>query len=182
MVSERVLCISKVSVSKTKSVCYKNNSNRSRTTTQPAQPAPPAPRIHLSVAVYTAEPLDYQKYRHAALCLRPDNGEKPMIVHLIGPNRAYQLETRNESEPSASAKFAKEVRVGWLGARMTKAQLANFVRQTPIDNESREFDCQKWVANALQRLASARYLTNKECGDGINGMVDATMEAAEESE
>jgi hypothetical protein len=105
-----------------------------------------------------------------------------MIVHITGPNRGYELETRDNYEPSTSRSFAKEVQVGWISTRMTKVQLAGLICQTPIDNSSRDFDCQKWVAAALQRLTTARYLTNEECRDGINGMVDATMEATEEPE
>jgi hypothetical protein len=105
-----------------------------------------------------------------------------MIVHITGPNRDYRRETRDDNEPTSSSSFAKEVRVGWISTRMTKAQLTGFIHQTPVDNSSLDFDCQKWVGAALQRLAIAGYLTDRECRDGVNGMVDATMEATEEPE
>jgi hypothetical protein len=124
----------------------------------------------------------YQKYHHTALSLWPDNGERSMIVHITGPNRGYQLETRDNYEPTTSRSYAKEVLVGWISTRITKANLARLICQTPIDNSSHDFDCQKWVAAALQRLATARYLTAEECRNGINGMVDATMETTEEPE
>lgn len=105
-----------------------------------------------------------------------------MIVHITGPNMGYQLQTRDDHEPTTSRSFAKEVLVGWISTRMTKAALAGLICQTPIDNSSHDFDCQKWVAAALQGLATAGYLTTGECRDGTNGMVDATMEATEEPE
>jgi hypothetical protein len=47
-----------------------------------------------------------------------------------------------------------------------------------------DFDCQNRVAAALEieRLATAGYLTAEESRNGIDGMVDATMEATEEPE
>jgi hypothetical protein len=65
---------------------------------------------------------------------------------------------------------------------MTKASLARLICQTSIDNPSHQFVCQKWVIAALQRLATARYLTTEECRDCVNGRVDAIMEATEEPE
>jgi hypothetical protein len=97
--------------------------------------------INLSIAVYIGDPLDYQKYRHTALCLRPSNGATSMIVHIIGPNMAYVLETRDNYDLSISLKFAKEVSVGSLRTPITKAQLAPLIYQTPINNSSREFNC-----------------------------------------
>jgi hypothetical protein len=54
-----------------------------------------------------------------------------MIVHIIGPNMAYVLQTRDNYDPSMSLKFAKEVSVGRLTTPMTKAQLASLIYQTP---------------------------------------------------
>jgi hypothetical protein len=105
-----------------------------------------------------------------------------MIIHVTGPNMAYQLQTNDNYDPTKSRKFAKEVPVGNLTTPMTKTQLASILYQTPIDNRSREFNCQTWVGNALQRLATSGYLTRSDCDKGITGMIDATMEAADEPE
>ncbi|KAF2189113.1 hypothetical protein K469DRAFT_564191 [Zopfia rhizophila CBS 207.26] len=131
----------------------------------------------VTIAVFVGEPLDYQKFRHTALCFRPSNNETPMVIHIIGPNMGYQLETKNDYEPSKSRKFAKEVRVGRLRTPMSKAQLASLIYQTPVDNSSQEFNCHLWVGDALKRLAQAGYLTQTDCDTGISGMVDATLEA-----
>jgi hypothetical protein len=140
------------------------------------------PTIDLSIVVFVGEPLDYQKYRHTALCLRPNNGGTSMIIHIIGPNMSYVLQTRDNYDPSTSRNFAKEVSAGTLRTPMAKTQLASLIYQTPIDNSSREFNCQTWVGDALQRLATAGYITQKDCDGGIDRMVEATMEAKEEPE
>lgn len=138
--------------------------------------------IELSIAVYKGEPLDWQKYRHTALCLRPANANTPMIIHATGPKGEYVLETKDNYDPTRSTRLAKEVRVGSLRTPMTKAQLAALLYQTPIKNRDREFDCQKWVGDALQRLATAGYILQKDCDSGIDRMVEATMEAKDEPE
>ena len=103
-----------------------------------------------------------------------------MIVHITGPNRGYQLESRDNYDPAASRRFAKEVPVARIVTPTTKAQLATFIFQTPINNSSLEFNCQTWVGDVLQRLAGAGYITKEACDNGIDGMVDATMEARDE--
>jgi hypothetical protein len=138
--------------------------------------------IKLSIAVYKEEPLDWQKYRHTALCLRPANGNNPMIIHATGPKGEYVLETKDNYDPTKSTRLAKEVRVGSLRTPMTKAQLAALLYQTPIKNKDREVDSRKWFGDALQRLATAGYILQKDCDSGIDRMVEATMEAKDEPE
>ncbi len=113
------------------------------------------PTIDLIIAVFVGDPLDYQKYRHTALYIQPDNGGTPMIAHIFGANMSYEFEASDDYDPSTSGNFAKEVSVGTLRTPMTKVQLALLISQTPIDNSSREFNCQTWVGDALQRLATA---------------------------
>lgn len=92
----------------------------------------------------------------------------------------YQLQTKDNHDPTKSRKFAKEVPVGKLTTPMTKAQVAQIIYETPIDNRSREFNCQTWVGDALQLLATKGYLAQKDCDNGISRMVDATLEAKDE--
>jgi hypothetical protein len=50
------------------------------------------PTIDLSIAVYVGSPLDYQKYRHTALCLQPDNrGTSMIIILIVGPDMLYVI-------------------------------------------------------------------------------------------
>jgi hypothetical protein len=105
-----------------------------------------------------------------------------MIVHIVGPNMLYELQARDNYDPSTSRGFVKEVSAGRLRVPMSKNQLASLIGQTPIDNSSHGFNCQIWVGNALQRLATAGYITQRDCDTGVDKMVDATMEAEEEPE
>ena len=77
------------------------------------------------------------------------------------------LETKNNYDPTTSSRLAKEVSVGRLTTPMTKAQLAGFIYQTPVDNSSYEYNCQTWVGDALQRLATAGYITQDAYDGGI---------------
>lgn len=79
-----------------------------------------------------------------------------------------------------SRSFAKEVPVGPLRVPMTRSQIKAFTSSTPLDNSSREFNCQVWVDAALKRLSDEGYLLIEDYSRGVDGMVDATMEAEDE--
>lgn len=55
-----------------------------------------------------------------------------------------------------------------------------YTSQSSPDNRDREFNCQTWVAKVLERLSNQGYLLKENSDVGINGMVDATMEAEDE--
>lgn len=92
----------------------------------------------------------------------------------------YQFQVRDNYNPTESRTFVKEVPVGWLRLVMTKAQLIYVVRQTPPDNSSQESNCQTWVGAVLKKLRDSNYLLPEDCTKGIDGMVEATMEAEDE--
>ncbi|KAK3081580.1 hypothetical protein LTS18_005188 [Coniosporium uncinatum] len=91
-----------------------------------------------------------------------------------------QLQVRHDYDPTQSRTFAKEVQVGWLTVAMSKAQLVYIVSQNSPDNSSQEFNCQTWVGAVPERLCGSGYLLQDDCTKGVNGMVDATMEAEDE--
>lgn len=136
--------------------------------------------IYVRIAVYKSEPLDYQKFRHVALWFEFDNGVDSVIIHIVGPNQGYQLEAREQYDPVKSKLFEKEVKVGWITADLTKSQLIAFVSRTPIDNVSREFNCQMWVGEALKLLAEGGYIQKAEYLSAVDTMIDITMEAKDE--
>jgi hypothetical protein len=138
--------------------------------------------INLSISIDKGEPLDWQMYRHTALCLRPTDGEKPMIVHAAGPKGEYVLETKDDYDPATSPMLAKEVHVASTRVPASKIQVAAILHQTPVRNRDPEFDCQKWVGDALQKLVEAGCIEQEECERGIEGMVEVIMEAEDEGE
>jgi hypothetical protein len=99
-----------------------------------------------------------------------------MIIHIVGPNRCYELEIRDNYDPATSVTLAKEVSVGRLTRPLTKAQLTSIICQTPIDNRIESYNCQTWVGDALERLVTTGYLAQKDCDDGVYRMIDVTME------
>lgn len=134
--------------------------------------------ITVYVAVYEGEPLDYQKTRHTMWWFQFMNPDlSPVAVHIVGPVGEFKLDTRDGYDPTRSHTFAGKHRVGQLLKPISKAGLVSFVSQTPIRNLSYEFDCQKWVGDALEKLRDAGYLTSQQCADGIDGMVELTLEA-----
>jgi len=139
-----------------------------------------ATQIHVSIIVFRAEPLDYQKYRHTALWFRFQGGDDTVVMHVIGVIGSFEFEARDNYDPTTSAKFTKEISVGCLLTPMTKAELVTLISQTPPDNRDREFNCQVWVANVLSRLSDQGYLLKEQTDAGINDMVEATMEAEDE--
>lgn len=103
-----------------------------------------------------------------------------MIIHVVGPSQGYLYQLRDNYDPTTSAKFAKDVPVGYLTKSMTKAQINTIVSAIPIDNSTQEFNCQLWIGDALQKLVDADCLDNATRTAGINGMVDATLEAKDD--
>lgn len=136
--------------------------------------------VHVRIAVYKSEPLDYQKFRHVALWFEFDNGADSVVIHIVGPTQDYQLEVRENYNPAGSRLFEKEVKVGWTKVDLTKSQLVDIVSKTPIDNTSRGFNCQEWVGDALKLLAQEGYIEQEEYLGAVDGMIDATMEAEDE--
>ncbi|KFY81752.1 hypothetical protein V500_11133 [Pseudogymnoascus sp. VKM F-4518 (FW-2643)] len=136
--------------------------------------------VHIRIAVYKSEPLDYQKFRHVALWFAFDNGADKVVIHITGPNQGYKIEVRENYDPAGSRLFQKWVEVGWTKTNLTKSQLVAFVSRTPIDNVSRGFNCQMWVGEALKVLAQGGYIEQAEYLGAVDTMIDITMEAKDE--
>lgn len=49
-------------------------------------------------------------------------------------------------------------------------------------NWDAELNCQTWVEAASSRLRNLRLLSDEACTEGVDGMVDAIAEAADEEE
>ncbi|KAK7541389.1 hypothetical protein IWX49DRAFT_322009 [Phyllosticta citricarpa] len=138
--------------------------------------------VHANVIVYRGSPLDYQKYRHTALWFYFADGTTPALIHATGSRGDFGLQIVNVANPTLSATFVKKIEVGQLRFAMTKPRLVELVSETPINNSDPEFNCQVWVENALQRLKRSNYLSEDDYTKGVDGMIDATMEAEHESE
>ncbi|KAK8166572.1 hypothetical protein IWX90DRAFT_486469 [Phyllosticta citrichinensis] len=142
----------------------------------------PGTTVHVSIAVFKGDPVDYQKYRHTALWFRFADQTPSVVMHAVGLQYEFLLKTEHDRNPTLSRTFAKEVQVGHLEQAMTKPQLVALVTQTPIKNSDPEFNCQQWVENVLRSPMDKKYLSKDQYNESLNGMTDATLEAEDESQ
>ena len=64
---------------------------------------------------------------------------------------------------------------------MTKPQLVAFVQQTSPENGNAEYNCHSWVQEVLKRSMEVEYLSTQTYTDAVDGMIAATLEAADEA-
>ncbi|KFY29719.1 hypothetical protein V494_08527 [Pseudogymnoascus sp. VKM F-4513 (FW-928)] len=136
--------------------------------------------VHVRIAVYEGQPVDFQKFRHVALWFGFDNGADKVVIHITGPNQEYKLEVRENYNPAESNLFQKWVEVGRIKSNLTKSQLVAYVSRTHIDNDSQGFNCQVWVGDALKLLSQGGYIEHAEYMNAVDNMISATMEAKDE--
>jgi hypothetical protein len=60
--------------------------------------------------------------------------------------------------------------------------MVEILRTIPVKNWDLEFNCQMWVETALKRLSELRMLSEDAYAKGVDGMVDAIAEAADEED
>ena len=134
----------------------------------------------LHIVVFRSEPLDYQKFRHTALWLVPEEEDGPQLFcHVTGLTMEFEFEVRRDYDPQSSAKFEKAILVGTTTQALTESEILGELEDTAIMNDDPEFNCQVWVEQALKKLSGAGYITEQEYEDGVNGMIEATLEAAD---
>jgi hypothetical protein len=92
----------------------------------------------------------------------------------------FEFEARRNYDPTRSQSFAAIVNVGSIIGHMTEGQLEQAMREVPVKNHDMEFNCQQWVEGALEKLKDGGHLSQVEYKKGVDGMVDALMEATDE--
>lgn len=141
--------------------------------------------VHISIIVCKGSPLDYQQYRHTAFWIQFDDpSTTPAIMaHITGTAGMFQFEFQEtNSDPTSSSNFAKQIEVGFLITPATPSQLRLVLQRIPIDNWSREFNCQTWIERALKTLMVDGCISASAYERGLDGMVDAIAEAEDEEE
>ncbi len=103
-------------------------------------------------------------------------------MHVVGPSGGFEFESRESSKPWESQRYANIVDVGTLTVAATSAQTVRALRSVPINNRDREFDCQKWVEDALKIFKNAGHLSTESYDKGVDGMVDAIAEVEDAEE
>ncbi|KAK7550715.1 hypothetical protein IWX49DRAFT_370373 [Phyllosticta citricarpa] len=166
----------------------------------------------VSVLVFKGDPVDWQRYRHTALCFRPASSSPsppptpsprcqrrdsssgneesapasppPLIIHAIGAPYEYEIQAIDDYEPRRDPErtLVRDITVGKLRKAVTKEHLISVVSKIPVDNNDSEFNCQTWVEKALKQLSDDDWLTAEEYNNGVDGMVEGIIEAEEEPE
>lgn len=138
----------------------------------------------VSITISEGVPLDWQRYRHTAIVFREKypctpNNPLPLVIHMIGGSGFFELQHSDSLDPQSEKTFLKEIPVGVLkGETSTLPRLLALLKRVPIENWDIEFNCQTWVERALVRLRDAGLLGARECEEGVEAMVEATMNGA----
>ncbi|GAB0139161.1 hypothetical protein EsDP_00007374 [Epichloe bromicola] len=142
---------------------------------------PSKTKYKVYIAVHRGDPVDFSKYRHTGLWCVPKDNTSHDFYHVKGLTGELTFERRKNFDPTASTTFAKKVKVGTTKHSLSSAELARLMESVDVANHDPEFNCQQWVDFALRTLYRTGYLTAEQYDTGLNGMVDATVEAKDES-
>lgn len=137
-------------------------------------------KYELSVAVFKGDPVDFSKFRHTGLWFVPEDHSTDYYFHVTGLIREFVFERRDDFNPTVTRSFAKNVEVGTTKLALTSDELNTVLESVLVNNSDPEFNCQQWVQFALKMLLNKGYLTEKQYNTGLDGMIDATMEAEDE--
>lgn len=167
--------------------------------------------FNLSVLVFKGDPIDWQRYRHTALCFRPASSSPsppptpsprrrrrnsssgnetsaqappaPLIIHVIGASQEYEQQAiEYEPRRDPNRTLVRDITVGKLRKAVTKQEVISMMETVSVDNDDSEFNCQTWIEKALKVLSDNGWVTKEEYNDGVDGMVETIIEAEEEPE
>ncbi|KAJ5288844.1 hypothetical protein N7478_001874 [Penicillium angulare] len=161
----------------------------------------------LSILVFVASPLDYARYRHTALYIEFDeeihkeniittgttsanaslaiNEEsthiKTAIMEVVGEPGFFTFSERLNWELPTSTNIAHVIPVATIDS--SGLDMREIISKTRISNGDAETDwnSQNWVGDVLDRLVSAGLLDVEKKERGVDDMIEAVLEAADEN-
>ena len=133
---------------------------------------------HLSINIYVGDPLDLQTTRHTGFLIQWSDGDN-LVIHVMGSHEFFELEEIwNGPKPSRRDGCIRSVPVvTWCTSRDEKFKVRNILRDTPINNSERGWNCQNWIGDALQILEARGLISSDAVRKASDEMVDAIMEA-----
>ncbi|KAJ5459823.1 uncharacterized protein N7458_001375 [Penicillium daleae] len=157
----------------------------------------------LSILVFVASPLDFARYRHAALYFEfekthsnvqiektvrfnesvaeREDDIKSSVMEVVGsPGFLSFYERVNTDLPAAATGLAKAVFVSSIPDTVPVSSLRAIVSETPVDDLEGDWNSQNWVGDALGRLVTAGYLDAADKERAVDDMVDVILEAKDE--
>ena len=132
----------------------------------------------LNIIVYKGDPVDLMKTRHTAL-LVVFADKTTVLVHTVGAAGDFTVQQRPDEQPRNSKTFVAEIPVAAIKGK-SKSMIQSTIAATPVNNSTYDWDCQKWVGDALTRLSNLEWITTVQKSDGISKMVDVIFEAEDE--
>ena len=125
--------------------------------------------------------MDFQKYRHTGIWFVPVGSGTHYYFHVRGSTGAYEYDMAEDFDPTKTKKFAKKIKVGITRHSLTSDDIIRRMENIPVRNMDNEFNCHGWVDLAVKDLYKAHYLTRDQYEDGIDAMMDVTLEAEDEA-
>ncbi|KAL2151832.1 hypothetical protein VTH82DRAFT_5016 [Thermothelomyces myriococcoides] len=143
----------------------------------------------LSIIIYKGAPHDSYDKRHTALFIEYfDKSGDPSGTDLIdihGIVKKWALRHTVNRDPTGSMSYGgsvvvKEWEVDVDETGRSSRRLRDDIINTRIDNEDLEFNCQKWLENAMKRLKLAGWLTEMEEEKSLSDAFDLILQAPEQ--
>lgn len=131
----------------------------------------------LSIVVYKGEPIDASEYRHTALFLEFSD-ETSTLIDVIGASGFFGVDVREDQDPAVSAELITKITVGKINGQ-AKDSIQSAIKDTPIKNSDRSWNCQHWVGDALTRLSDRQWITTNERAQAVNAMAGIVVDAPE---
>jgi len=132
------------------------------------------------IVVHRGDPMDFQKYRHTGVWFVPVDGGSTYYFHVRGSTGAYEFDMGKDFDPTETKNFAKKIKVGTTRHRLASDDLVRRMEAVPVRNWDNEFNCHAWVDLAVKDMYEAHHLTQEEYEEGLDAMIDATLEAEDE--
>ncbi|KAI0391531.1 hypothetical protein F5Y17DRAFT_478534 [Xylariaceae sp. FL0594] len=130
-----------------------------------------------SPVVYRNDDCDAAKFRHTGLWCQPV-GEKAShyFYHVQGIQGEFQYQCRVDYNPNTSQKLEKVCDAATTLKSITSSELKHIMESVHVAKD-REFSCQHWVGNALEKLVEVGLLTQQQSDDGLDNMLAVVAQA-----
>ncbi|OBT70446.1 hypothetical protein VE03_00039 [Pseudogymnoascus sp. 23342-1-I1] len=134
----------------------------------------------LYIVVNRGDPIDSYSMRHTAFWVEFSDGRN-LLSHVCGAASFFEFEERwNEAQPQEGKNFERIIFVLTVRTAVDDMTIRNTLRQTPVNNKERSWNCQTWIGDGLQRLQDAKLLREANTVSAADQMVDVLLEAPDE--
>ncbi|OBT80608.1 hypothetical protein VF21_00325 [Pseudogymnoascus sp. 05NY08] len=134
----------------------------------------------LYIVVNRGDPIDSYSMRHTSFWVKFSDGRN-LLSHVCGAASFFEFEERwNEAHPQEGKFFERIIFVMTMRTAVDDMTIRNTLRQTPVNNKERSWNCQTWIGDGLKRLQDAKLLREANTVSAADQMVDVLLEAPDE--